>query len=92
MALTEPQKAARTARRSEILIRVKGSGDITDPAEQAKVAAAIETFEYAGGDDALAATRKSVTTSLLGSGAVRMGEIVKVAGEQLAALSDFSNE
>jgi hypothetical protein len=90
--LTDEQMPARLARRSDILIRVKGSGDITDPGEQAKVAVAIETFEFAGGDAQLGATRRELTTSLLGSGAVRMGDIVKAAGEQLAALGDFGDE
>jgi hypothetical protein len=87
--MTDEQKASRTRRRQEILVRINGSGEAA-PKEAAKLAAEIETFEWAGGDAAEAASRRAVTTGMLGSGSVPMTEIVNQATAAIATLSDFS--
>lgn len=88
MALTAEQKAARTSRRMDILTRVAGSGELTGDAA-AQLARDIETFEWASGDEAEAARRRAVVAPLLGSGAVRMQDIVSKATASLATLDDF---
>lgn len=90
--LTDAQKAARTARRIEILGRISGSGEITDQGAEAasSLAKAIEVFEWGDGTAADGSLRRKLTAPLLGSGATKMVDVVSAAQAQLDALSDFN--
>lgn len=86
--LTKEQKTARTTRRHEILTRISGSGQVNPEAAPA-LAAEIESFEWAAGDAAEQERRRNVIAPLLGSGAVKMGDVLPRATAALAALSKF---
>ncbi len=83
-------RAVRINRRAEILARLQSSGEFTDPVVMTETMDAIETYEYAGGDRALSAQRKMVTSSLLPMGHCKMVDVVKTAEAQIAALSNFT--
>lgn len=77
----------RLRRRSDILTRINGSGDISDTTEAIKVAKEIEEYEYADGDGDQQSARSNLTRSMLGSGSVHMRDIVAKATDALTALA-----
>ncbi|MEO7221126.1 MAG: hypothetical protein ABIY37_01500 [Devosia sp.] len=89
MALTKEQKEARGARRMEILARITSSGEVTDPSKASALAAEIETFEWAEGDETAGGLRRAVVGPMLSQGYVKISDIVAKATASLAAIHDF---
>lgn len=73
----EDIRSERLARREDILSRITGSGEVTDPDEAVSLAKEIETYEWGDGVRGGVSSRRERIVRMMGAGRVKMRDIIK---------------